>query len=242
MKTLLSLIMFGVLSSIAAAQPPKVLKVHLIGVGEYEPAKSLAEFKNHLERNYHVACTESLGGNGKKLDNLDALKTADLLVVFARRMDLPEQQMAIIRQHWDKGRPVVALRTASHAFQPADNAIFDRKVLGGNYQGAGDYTTPFKAIPDKSQASHPVLKGVGPITSKGYYNNGKLAEDAVVLQVVESERKTPLPVTWAHTFKGGRTIYTSMGVPEDFKDENFRRLLINAVFWSAQLDPEGMKK
>jgi type 1 glutamine amidotransferase len=150
--------------------------------------------------------------------------------------------MAIIRQHWEKGKPVVALRTASHAFQPADNAIFDRKVLGGDYRGAGDYTTPFKAIPAKAQADHPVLKGVGPITSKGYYNNGKLAEDAVVLQVVASERKTPLPVTWAHTYKGGRTVYSSMGVPEDFKDENFRRLLVNAIFWTARRDPEMMKK
>jgi hypothetical protein len=33
-----------------------------------------------------------------------------------------------------------------------------------------------------------------------------------------------------------------MGVPEDFKDENFRRLLVNAIFWTAQRDPEGMKK
>ena len=107
---------------------------------------------------------------------------------------------------------------------------------------AGDYTTPFKAITAKHQVEHPVLKGVGTITSRGYYNNGKLAEDAVVLQVVESEKKTPLPVTWTHTYKGGRTIYTSMGAPEDFKDENFRRLLVNAIFWTAQRDPEKMKK
>ena len=102
----------------------------------------------------------------------------------------------------------------SHAFQPDDNAIFDKKVLGGSYSGAGDYTTPFKTIAAKEQAEHPVVKGVGAITSKGYYNNGKLAEDAVVLQVVESDKKTPRPVTWAHTYNGGRTIYTSMGVPD----------------------------
>src|SRR5437870_12192 len=85
--------------------------------------------------------------------------------------------------------------------------------------GVGDYEKPFKAVAAKDQDKHPVLQGVKPITSRGYYNNGKLAKDAVVLQVVESDKKTPLPVTWVHAYKGGRTLYTSMGVPEDFEDE-----------------------
>lgn len=241
-RLFLSLAVLGLLASSSRSEPPAALKIHLIGVGEYEPAKSLAEFKKHLEQNYRVECTASLGGNGKTLENLDALKSADLLVMFARRMNLPEEQIAIVRQHWDKGKPIVAMRTASHAFQPADNEIFDRKVLGGDYKGAGSYTAPFKAVAAKDQVEHPVLKGVGPMTSRGYYNNGKLAADTVVLQVVESERKTPQPVTWAHAYKGGRTVYTSMGVPEDFKEESFRRLLVNAIFWTAQRDPEKMKK
>ena len=241
-RVLAALLMVALLASVSSSQQPAALKIHLIGVGEYEPAKSLAEFKKHLEQSYRVVCTASLGGNGKKLDNLDALKSADLLVIFARRMSLPDDQMAILRDHWEKGKPIVAMRTSSHAFQLADNEIFDKKVLGGDYKGSGSYTTPFKAIVAKDQAEHPVVKGVKLITSRGYYNNGKLAADSVVLQVVDSERKTPLPVTWAHTYKGGRTIYTSMGTPEDFLDENFRRLLVNAIFWTAQRDPETMKK
>ena len=241
-RVLPSLIVFGLLASASLGQQPAALKIHLIGVGEYEPAKSLAEFKKLLEKDYRIVCTASLGGNGKKLDNLDPLKSADVLVIFARRMSLPEEQMAILRDHWEKGKPIVAMRTSSHAFQPADNEIFDKKVLGGDYKGSGSYTTPFKAIAAKDQAEHPVVKGVKLITSRGYYNNGKLAEDAVVLQVVDSDRKTPLPVTWAHTYKGGRTIYTSMGTPEDFQDENFRRLLVNAIFWTSKRDPETMKK
>lgn len=241
-RILLALFLFGMFVVLGRAEQPAGLKIHLVGVGEYEPAKSLAELKKHLEQNYRVECTASLGGNGKKLDNLEPLASADLLVIFARRLNLPEEQMALFRAHWEKGKPVVAMRTSSHAFQPADNEIFDRKVLGGDYKGSGSYTTPFKAIPAKDRADHAVLKGIGPIMSRGYYNNGKLAEDAVVLQVVESERKTPQPVTWAHTYKGGRTVYTSMGVPEDFKDENFRRLLTNAIFWTAQRDSEKMKK
>lgn len=234
--TLLALVASLLLASVSLGQQPPALKVHLIGVGEYDAAKSLGEFKKYLEQTHRMECTASLGGNSKVLDNLDALKSADVLVIFARRMNLPEEQMKILRQHWDSGKPIVAMRTSSHAFQPADNEIFDRKVLGGDYKGSGSYTTPFKAIVAKAQAEHPVVRNVGPINSKGYYNNGKLAEDAVVLQVVESERKTPLPVTWAHTYKGGRTVYTSMGGPEDFREESFRRLLVNAIFWTAKRD------
>ena len=110
MKRLLPcLVLLGLLAAPAWSEPPAVLKIHLIGVGEYEPAKSLAEFKQYLEQNYRVQCTASLGGNSKHLDNLDALKSAELLVIFARRMNLPEEQMAIIRDHWEKGKPIVAL-------------------------------------------------------------------------------------------------------------------------------------
>jgi type 1 glutamine amidotransferase len=242
--TVLSFVVLGLLATSAGSQQPVAdgaLKIHLIGVGGgYKPEVSLREFKKVIEERYRVECTASLGTNGKKLDNLDPLKSADVLVVFTHRLNLPEEQMAIIRDHWEKGKPIVALRTASHGFQQADNEIFDKKVLGGDYKGYG--SGPFKVIAAKDQAEHPVVKGVEPITSKGYYNNGKLADDAVVLQVVESDKKTPQPVTWAHTYKGGRTIYTSMGVPEDFQDENFLRLLTNAIFWTAQRDPEKLKK
>jgi type 1 glutamine amidotransferase len=243
-KIVLSIVVLGLLSGNAGSQQPAAtvpLKVHLIGVGGgYKPDVSLREFKKVLEERYRVDCTASLGNNTKKLDNFDPVKSADVLVIFSHRLNLPEEQMAVLRDHWEKGKPIVALRTASHGFQAADNEIFDKKVLGGDYKGYG--SGPFKAIAAKDQAEHPVLKGVEPITSKSYYNNGKLAEDAVVLQVVESDKKTPQPVTWAHTYKGGRTIYTSMGVPEDFQDENFRRLLANAIFWTTQRDPEKMKK
>jgi type 1 glutamine amidotransferase len=224
------------------ADDPKPLKVHMLGVGEYKPVESLTAFKQYLEERFRVEVTTSFGKDGKSLPNLESLKAADVMVVFVRRTNLPPEQMAIIRAHWEKGKPVVAMRTASHAFQPDDNAVFDRKVLGGNYRGSGSYTKPFKALAAEGHADHPVLKGVGPITSRGYYGNDKLADDTVVLQVMESEKKVKPPVSWVHTYNGGRTFYTSMGVPEDFQDENFRRLLSNAIFWTARREPETLKK
>src|SRR5262245_38686328 len=98
----LPLLALALLASVSTAEEPAALKVHLIGVGEYEPHKSLPKLQKYLEKTYRVECSASLGGNGKKLDNLDALKSADVLVIFARRMNLPDEQMKVIRSHWEK--------------------------------------------------------------------------------------------------------------------------------------------
>lgn len=243
MKRLLSsLLLLGLLTAHARTQELAPLKIHMLGAGEYKPVESLTAFKKYLEEHYRVECSTSFGKDGKSLPNLDALKNADVMVVFLRRMNLPEEQMAIIRDHWEKGKPVVALRTASHGFQEADNRLFAGKVLGGEYKGPGSYTAPFKAISTEAQKEHPVLRGVGPIDSRGRYNFDKLAEAAIVLQVVDAPgKKVPSPVSWVHSYKGGRTFFSTMGVPEDFENETFRRLLTNAIFWTAQRDPDKLK-
>ena len=93
----------------------------------------------------------------------------------------------------------------------ADNEIFDRQVMGGNYQGH------FGDIPVKvtNVGKHPALRRVGKITSDKLYKAGPLAKTAVVLQRGDIG-KAKHAVTWANTWKGGRTFYTSLGVPEDF--------------------------
>jgi type 1 glutamine amidotransferase len=227
------------------AADTKPLKIHIIAGGEYSPVESLTEFKKHLEEKYRVECTTSFypgTGTPSKLENLEQLKSADLLLLFARRMNLRDEQMKIIRGHWESGKPIVGIRTACHAFQKADNEVIDRKLFGGNYGGASS-NGGFTSAPSPGQEDHPVLKGVGPIKASRYaYGNGPLAEGVVVLQVVGRIKDKPFPVTWVNTYKGGRYFYTSMGAPDDFHDENFRRLIDNAIFWTTKNDPEKLKK
>lgn len=238
MKQLQSLLVLSCLTMPCHAadksKDPAPLKVHLIGAGEYKPVESLGEFKKYLER-HGAKVTTSFGKDSKTLPNLDPLASADLMLLFVRRMNLPPEQMAILRNHWEKGKPIVALRTASHAFQPQDNDAFS-KVLGGVYLGPGSYTAPFKAVTADGQKAHPVLAEVGAISSRGAYRF-ELAKNALVLQVVESDKKVKAPATWVHEYQGGRIFYSTMGSPEDFQDENFRRLLVNAIFWTARRAP-----
>lgn len=223
-----------------AGEPP--LKVHIISASaEYKSEPSLKEFKEALEKSYNISCTASWGkDSGKSLDDLDALKSADLMIVFARRLNLPPEQIQIIRAHWESGKPVVGIRTAGHAFQKEDNDHFDRRVLGGHYKG--HYAQePVKVAATKAGEAHPVLKGVGPITSRCLYSAGDLAGDTVVLQTGDIG-KANHPVTIVHTYKGGRMFFTSLGVPEDFQDANFRRLLTNAILWTSGRDESKLKK
>lgn len=227
----------------ACAQDPAnsiPLRMHMIGTGEYDAAESLAKFKKHLEACYRVEVTASLGKD-KDLQGIEQLKSADLLLLFARRMNLPAEQMAIIRTHCEKGKGLVALRTASHAFQEADNEWI-AQVMGAKYAGPGSYTTPFTAIANDVQKDHPVLKGVGPIASKGPYRFGELAGQATVVQFVGSDKKVQAPASWVHEYKGGRTFYSTMGRAEDFQNADFRRLLENAIFWTARRDPETLRR
>jgi len=218
------------------------LVVHVIsGSKEYQSEASLRPFLANLERDYRVKVTASWGSDkGETLENVDALEDADLLLLFSRRMKLPEEQMKPIRAHWQAGKPIVGIRTASHAFQEQDNEVFDRQVLGGSHESHwGD--EPVKVANKPEQAGHPVLRGVGPFVSRKLYKRDKLLQDVVVLQTGDNGKDTQ-PVTLVREHKGGRVFYTSLGVPEDFNDENFRRLLTNAIFWTTHRDAEQMKR
>ena len=217
--------------------PDEPLSIHIIsGSKEYKSQPSLEEFSKHLQVNYKVKVTASWGHDGiKELENLNALKDAEVMLVFARRMKLADEQMAIIRKHWNSGRPIVGIRTASHAFSNEDNQTFDRKVLGNNYQGHHG-SEEVKVTGAESQATHPVLVGVGAFTSKKLYKCGDLPASTTILQYGDIG-KASYPVTMVNEYNGGRVFYTSLGVPGDFNDENFRRLLTNAIFWTSHRDP-----
>lgn len=227
-----------------AANTP--LKIHLIAGGEYNPVPSMTQLKKHLEANYRVECSTSFyegTGSPSKLENLDPLKAADLLILFARRMNLREEQMKLIRAHWEAGKPIVGIRTACHAFQKADNEIIDRKLFGGHYAVGPSSNGGFKTAIAKGRDEHPVLKGVGELKAAKYaYGNGDLAESVTVLHIVGRIKDRDFPVTWVNTHKGGRYFYTSLGSPEDFQQEGMLRLLSNAAFWTAQREPEKMKR
>ncbi len=201
------------------------------GSAEYNSHESLSEFQRYLEKNYHIACVQVFGEEkDMDLPGLEALDTCDLMVLFTRRMEPPPKQLEKIKAYCRAGKPVIALRTASHAFQ--NWLAFDREVLGGDYQNHyGEGITQVSIA--ESAKGHPVLDGVVPFSTVGsLYKNPALAPDVQVLLIGTSPKGTE-PVAWTRLHNGGRIFYTSLGHPEDFKNESFRRMLVSAVFWAA---------
>jgi type 1 glutamine amidotransferase len=222
----------------AAEAPP--LKICLLSASaEYESDKSLAEFQKYLEAHYQVSCQRAFGKDkGDGLPGLEALDTADLMIVYTRRVKLPADQLERIKKYIASGRPIIGLRTASHAF---DNYMeFDREVLGGGYKG--HYTNSVAEVQiAPGQAGHPVLAGVTPFTSRKLYKNPSLADNDTVLLTgtIPAHRE---PVAWVRQHNGGRVFYASLGVQQDFEHESFRRLLLNAIFWCTQRDEVASRR
>jgi type 1 glutamine amidotransferase len=221
---------------------PAPLRIHMIsGSGEYKSEASLQKLKQSLETDYRVEVTASWARDGaKQLENLDSLAKADLLIVFARRLKLADSQMKQIRAHWQAGKPVVGIRTAGHAFGQADNDVFDRQVLGGHY--AGHYGGEEVKVTNVAEhKEHPVLAGVGPFSSSKLYKTGELPAATVVLQMGDIG-KAKHAVTVVNEYEGGRMFFTSLGVPADFENEQFQRMLRNAILWTTHSAATELEK
>jgi len=220
------------------AQAERPLRVAMYsGAAEYKSDQTLAQFKEWLEKNDGAQCTLNLAVDDQDLPGLDQLQMCDVAVIFTRRIKLPPEKLAKVKKYMDEGKPVVGIRTASHAFQTW--LEFDHEVLGGDYTGhATDKLARVKVNP--AAKDHPVLAGVQPFTTNGkLYTNAHPASDITVLLTATTDDNAQ-PVAWVRTradHHDQRVFYTSLGTPEDFQNENFRRLLTNAVFWAAGRQP-----
>src|SRR6266498_5955027 len=59
--------------------------------------------------------------NQTNIVGLDALQTADLVVMLLRFRELPDDQMKYFVDYLNSGKPILAIRTSTHAFQYTRN-------------------------------------------------------------------------------------------------------------------------
>ena len=207
------------------------------------------------------------------INGLEALKTADLMVIFARFLDLPDDQMKHIADYVDRGGPVVGLRTSSHAFKiPAGKKYshysfqykgkefekgFGHQVLGntwvGHYGRNHKQATRIQILP--AQKSNVILTGVADnaLTMAGAYVG--IPDDTFTV-LTESqplngmtkdspadETKKPSPSTWTREYKSksgkkARVFHSTQGASQDILDPNYRRLILNGIYWAAGMEKD----
>jgi hypothetical protein len=194
----LPLALVTLLTSLALAADPWVIyeghegpgrSQHIVlvsGDEEYRSEEGLPQLARILATRQGFKCTvlfaidKSDGTiNPQQTDNipgLEALASADLLVLFIRFRNLPDEQMRPLVDYIESGRPIVALRTSTHAFQlPPQSAFarytwnsqtweggFGRQVLGetwiSHHGKHGRQST--RGIVAPGQQTHPILRGI----------------------------------------------------------------------------------
>jgi type 1 glutamine amidotransferase len=185
---------------------------------------------------------------------VEALKDADLLVLFSRRRFPPKDQMAAIRAHLDAGKPLLGIRTANHAFIPKPKEVVDPslvpwpeftdEVLGAPNTGYETKGLPYTVRIAPGSENSPLLEGVNAaniLGAQSLYKVLPLAADVTPLLIgtAKTDTSPPMPVAWTRTYgeRKARIFYTSLGAPEDMQIADVRRLLVNAVKWT--LNPEA---
>lgn len=247
--------------SVSAQNKVKPRIVFVTGDHEYGSERTMPLLAAALEKNFGMKTTVLWAVNEKgekdemyekNIPGLEALNKADLAVFFLRWRQLPAEQVALIEKYLDSGRPVMGFRTSSHAFNYAKGDPLERwnafgefafgtppgwGAAGHNHYGHQASTDVFVA---PNQARHPILFGV----QTNFHVRSWLyqvlpdyppanATQILLGQAVKPNRPAQVnPVAWTwQTKSGGRSFYTSMGHPEDFKEEAFQRMVVNATYW-----------
>lgn len=186
--------------------------VFVTGEEEYRSEESMPMMAKILALQHGFKCTVLFAIDPKtnKIDpdiqtnipGLQSLQSADLMVIIARFRELPDEQMKYIDDYVKSGKPIVALRTATHSFQyirnkqsPYAKYSYNSKIegwkdgFGGRVLGetwVDHHGTHGKegtrALINGTMAKNPILKGVKDIWgSTDVYAVRALPDNAQVL-------------------------------------------------------------
>jgi hypothetical protein len=171
--------------------------VYVASDHEYRGEEALPALARIMAKHYGFKCTVIFGVSpedgtilpgSSELRGLEILKDADLMVIFMRFISMADDEMQHFVDYVDRGGPIVALRTSTHAFKiepdrkfysydynyPGEEFKlgFGRQVLGETWvtHYGKNHEQSSILIPEQDQKEHPVLRGVGAMhTQAGGY-------------------------------------------------------------------------
>lgn len=156
------------------------------GDDEYRSEEALPQLGKILAVRHGFKCTvlfavDPADGTIKpdhqtNIPGLDVLPTADLVILFLRFRDLPDDQMKYLVGYIESGRPIIGMRTATHSFNIKSSKTFakytwtskewdggfGRQVLGetwvSHHGKHGSQST--RGLIAEGMQSHPILRGI----------------------------------------------------------------------------------
>ncbi len=158
------------------------------GDEEYRSEEALPQLGKILAERHGFTCTVLFAidpdtgvinpDNRTNIPGLEALADADLMIIATRFRDLPDEQMAHIDAYVQAGKPIIGLRTSTHAFNITSSETykhytwnhqgetwpqgFGRQILGETWvahHGAHGSEATRGVIPDDAR-DHPINRGV----------------------------------------------------------------------------------
>jgi hypothetical protein len=253
--------------------------VLVAGDQEYRTEESMPMLAKILSVRHGFKCTVVFSysedgsyidpNNERGLKGLSALDSADLMLIGTRFRRPSATEAAHITKFLNDGKPVIGIRTATHAFTGQGNfgdkisyGQFGLKVLGETWVShhGGHKRQGARGHIQKEFASHPVMRGVGDVFAPSDVYGVKHLTDAdqILMRAAVTESLDPAskdidgakndpmqPFVWIHTYeasngKKGRAICTTGGASLDLVNEGLRRTLINAAYYLT--DQEVPKK
>ncbi len=132
-----------------AGEADKAKIVFVSGDEEYRSEEALPQLAKILSRHHGFNCTVLFAQDpqfpGKvdpnfvyNIPGLENLADADLMVIFTRFRALPDDQMKLIDDYLKSGRPVIAMRTSTHAFMFRDREFESNYAHYGNFNDSED--------------------------------------------------------------------------------------------------------
>jgi len=200
--------------------------VFLSGDEEYRSEEALPMLAKILAYRHGFKCTVLFSINPtngtidplvrNNIPGMKTLRSADLCVMLLRFRELPDEQMKYFVDYLNRGKPIIALRTSTHAFAYKANtnspyARFDwqsrewpggfgQQVLGEtwvNHHGHHGFEST-RGVINEPYRSHPILRGATDIWGPtDVYGVVHLRQDAKVLvwgEVLTGMKPTDRPV------------------------------------------------
>ena len=160
--------------------------VFITGDEEYRSEEGMPQLARILAKHHGFTCTVLFSIDAEtgcidpqvndNIPGLQVLEDADLMVLFTRFRNLPDEQMKHIVDYVQSGKPVIGLRTSTHAFDiPGDRKYhrwswrnpkwrggFGTQVMGETWVAhhGGHGWQSSSGIIVEEQKKHPILKGI----------------------------------------------------------------------------------
>jgi len=253
--------------------PGKGKHVVLIsGDEEYRSEEALPMLGKILSVHHGFKCTVLFSINPKtgeidpnnqtNIPGLAALDDADMMIIATRFRELPDEDMKHVVDFIESGKPILGMRTATHAFAYSRNKKspfakysfnhggdypggFGRQVLGDtwiSHHGAhGRQST--RGVINEEHKAHPILTGVtdiwGPTDVYGVRNLIPEAHVLVEGQVLEGMKPTDKPVEGGKNDPMMPLVWT-----KSYKGESgdASRVICTTMGASVDLESEGLRR